>query len=189
MASAEDGDASAVLRNLDAGPKGDCGAPCAYAPRKGNPAASAEKDEVGDDTRHGAEEEDILLEVDVKAGAASAVGVGVKRDTGGGYKRQTQQPAQLSERAISAYERTVLEDGSFVGNVGNQGQEKMGGEASGEAATRRLKVMSFLQDLAATEAEERDRSFKASCGESRREGLAALGVGACDAETPCSLPL
>ncbi|CAM9441986.1 unnamed protein product, partial [Ectocarpus sp. 8 AP-2014] len=53
---------------------------------------------------------------------------------------------QLGGRAICAYEATV---------VG-------GGDGRSGAATRQLKEMSFLQDLADTESEERDRSFKAS---------------------------
>lgn len=61
--------------------------------------------------------------------------------------RQQQQPAQLSGRAICAYEATAAEGG---------------GGGGGEGTTRQLKEMSFLQDLADTEAEERDRSFKAS---------------------------
>lgn len=61
-------------------------------------------------------------------------------------KRQQQQPqpAQLSGRAICAYEATAAGSGG----------------GGGGAATRQLKEMSFLQDLADTEVEERDRSFK-----------------------------
>ncbi|CAM9368319.1 unnamed protein product [Ectocarpus fasciculatus] len=61
-------------------------------------------------------------------------------------QERLQQPAQLGGRAICAYEATV---------VG-------GGDGKSGAATRQLKEMSFLQDLADTESEERDRSFKAS---------------------------
>eukprot|EP00903_Cladosiphon_okamuranus_P011978 g11249.t1 len=61
-----------------------------------------------------------------------------------------QQPAQLCGRAICAYEATVF----GVGGGGAAG--------GGEGATRQLKEMSFLQDLADTEAAERERSFKAS---------------------------
>lgn len=69
---------------------------------------------------------------------------GPEGDCGVAGKRQQQrQPAQLSGRAICAYEATA------AGSGGGDG-----------AATRQLKEMSFLQDLADTEAEERDRSFK-----------------------------
>lgn len=68
---------------------------------------------------------------------------------GEGAGMPIQQPAQLSGRAICAYEATA------VGGAG-------GGRGGGGGATRQLKEMSFLQDLADTEAEERDRSFKAS---------------------------
>ncbi|CAM9375864.1 unnamed protein product [Ectocarpus sp. 12 AP-2014] len=61
-------------------------------------------------------------------------------------QERLQQPAQLGGRAICAYEATI---------VG-------GGDGRSGAATRQLKEMSFLQDLADTESEERDRSFKAS---------------------------
>lgn len=59
-------------------------------------------------------------------------------------QERLQQPAQLGGRAICAYEAT---------GVG-------GGDGRSGAATRQLKEMSFLQDLADTESEERDRSFK-----------------------------
>lgn len=59
-------------------------------------------------------------------------------------QERLQQPAQLGGRAICAYEATV---------VG-------GGDGKSGAATRQLKEMSFLQDLADTESEERDRFFK-----------------------------
>ncbi|CAN0008939.1 unnamed protein product [Ectocarpus sp. 6 AP-2014] len=58
-------------------------------------------------------------------------------------QERLQQPAQLGGRAICAYLATVVD--------GKSG-----------AATRQLTEMSFLQDLADTESEERDRSFKAS---------------------------
>lgn len=70
-------------------------------------------------------------------------------ERGGGVSGQQQQPAQLSGRAICAYEATAVGGGGGGGGVG---------------ATRQLKEMSFLHDLADTEAEERDRSFKASGG-------------------------
>ena len=66
-----------------------------------------------------------------------------------GGQQQQQQPAQLSGRAICAFEATAVGGGGGGGGVG---------------ATRQLKEMSFLHDLADTEAEERDRSFKASGG-------------------------
>lgn len=74
-------------------------------------------------------------------------------DTGGsGNKRH--QPAQLSERAIYVFERTNALGGG-MGEVGGDTGGRGGGVAS-----RQLKEMSFLQDLAAVESEERERSFK-----------------------------
>ncbi|CAM9328286.1 unnamed protein product [Hapterophycus canaliculatus] len=61
-------------------------------------------------------------------------------------QKQPQQPAQLGVGAICAYEAAAA---------------RSGGDGRG-AATRQLKEMSFLQDLADLEAEERDRTFKAS---------------------------
>lgn len=58
-------------------------------------------------------------------------------------ENKLEQQAQLSGRMICAYEATA------VGGIGDGG-----------GATRQLKEMSFLQDLAETEAQERDRSFK-----------------------------
>lgn len=62
-------------------------------------------------------------------------------------RQQQSQPAHLSGRAIRAYEATTA-----------------GSARDGGAATRQLKEMSFLQDLADTEVEERGRSFKVTSG-------------------------
>lgn len=69
-------------------------------------------------------------------------GVEARRD----HKRG--QPAQLSGKAICACERLALRGD--------------GGGTGPRAGTKQLKEMSFLEDLAAIEAEERDRSFKVS---------------------------
>lgn len=85
---------------------------------------------------------------DIRAGEAAAPGV-----RGGGVgvcgDRRRGQPAQLGEKAICAFERML-----FKGAGGGTGPG---------AGTKQLKEMSFLEDLAAGEAEERDRAFKASC--------------------------
>lgn len=88
---------------------------------------------------------------DAGSAAILAVNVGGECRT-----RRHRQPAQLSGKAICAYESTMLGVGSATSGVA------IGGGAGGGAASRQLKEMSFLQDLAITEAEERDRSFKAS---------------------------
>ena len=106
---------------------------------------------------------DDLMEDSVRRGSLDInayTGAGV--DMVGGSRKQAKrkrQSAQLNVRLICTYERMVLgiatpslPCGEAVGN----------GENS--AATSKLKEMNFLHDLATTEAEERDRSFKVSAG-------------------------
>lgn len=87
---------------------------------------------------------------------------GGKRCRNQQQRQQRQQPAQFSARAICAYEMTTLGVEHTSRGRGEGGRDGPRGGGGGAAATRQLKEMSFLQDLAATEAEERDRSFKAS---------------------------
>lgn len=63
------------------------------------------------------------------------------------------QPAQLSGRAICAYEKSI----AGVLSLEGVGLEGAGG---GRVASRQSKEISFLQELSAIESQERDREFK-----------------------------
>lgn len=61
------------------------------------------------------------------------------------------QPAQLSVRALCAFEKTAL---GTPGGVGNYAGD------DGAGASKQAKELAFLRDLAEIEAGERERSFK-----------------------------
>lgn len=104
-----------------------------------------------------------ILGQDMQVDRPTREGEGGGRDILASCKRRrNQQPAQFNGRAICAYEMTTQgvepENGGKGGNQDGPGGTGGGGGVA--VASRQLKEMSFLQDLAATEAEERDRSFK-----------------------------
>lgn len=69
--------------------------------------------------------------------------------------RRMHQPAQMNGRSICAYERAVL----GIYTTPNKGGGDSSYERNGTAARKRKEIF-FLQDLATTEEEERERSFK-----------------------------
>lgn len=78
-------------------------------------------------------------------------------------RERSRQPAQLSGRAICAYENSTLGIKSSASIGKKEGERKSGATGEeGMVPTRQLKEMSFLQDLAEIEAEERAWTFKAS---------------------------
>lgn len=69
--------------------------------------------------------------------------------------RRIHQPAQMNGKSICAYERVVLD----IDITPKKGKGDSSYERNGAAARKRKEIF-FLQDLATTGNEERERSFK-----------------------------